>query len=46
MVRRPMQFTLDVPDFGARTLNYENYGDSAFNYRSAGAMPEILDFSN
>jgi hypothetical protein len=24
----------------------ENYGDSAFNYRSAGAIAEVLDFPN
>jgi len=23
-----------------------NYGASAFNYRSAGAIPEIVDFPN
>ncbi len=31
---------------GLGCWNYGNYGDSAFNYRSAGAIPEILDFPN
>ena len=38
--------TLYLIGLGCCGIIYRNYGDSAFNYRSAGAIPEILDFPN
>jgi len=41
---RRLETLRNYGNYGAGITVTGNYGDSAFNYRSAGVIPEILDF--